>query len=258
MNAILEDPTETDYAEREAYSSTDQEAFDTDLRDFEEMIENEGWMYLYELGFSTWEEYEQHGLRDEDEERVEVEQTELNDQDDHEAWERWMEREAEEEHEFVRETLWNIPIDVFDPYGNQEQQDHEQELDQAERNADRELDIYVEEDEAERIQQEEDAEWDRWVESNEAGFSTWEEYLQHSLHDEDEERMDHLNTLEAQEEQEERNADREANYEPEDDREWVLNVYGLRLHHWSYEPCDPDADEYFELLYRYNCLLGFA
>jgi len=214
MNAILEDPTETDYAEREAYSSTDQEAFDTDLRDYEKMLENEGWMYLYELGFSTWDEYEQHGLRDEDEERAEGALRE--EEADCEAWERWMERrecdgeteliedemkefeqlewellerelerEEEEEYEFAMDTLWYIPIDLFDPYDKQEQQDHEQELDQAERNA-----------------------------------------------------------------------DREAYYEPEDHREWVLDVYGCALHHWWYEPGDPDAEEYFELLYTYKSLTG--
>jgi len=91
---------------------------------------------------------------------------------------------------------------------------------------------------------------------NTLGYGSWEAYeFYDSLYYDP---TAELALLEEDWDQEERNADREANYEPEDDREWVLNVYGLRLHHWSYEPGDPDADEYFELLYRYNCLLGFA
>jgi len=54
------------------YSCEAEEEFETNLRDFEEMIENEGWMYLYELGFPTWDDYERFCVSDEDEERTEV------------------------------------------------------------------------------------------------------------------------------------------------------------------------------------------
>ena len=275
-----------------------EEEFETNLRDFEEMIENEGWMYLYELGFSTWDDYERFCVSDAVEERAEEDQNAF--------WEGpfWEDQFDELEDAFGGPEGYAF-YDSFGPFDDNEQmheqQDHERELDQAERNADRELDIGLEEYEAEMIQRQEDADWDCWEESTEAGFSTWEDYVHYMFRDEVEERVEvelaelremedyesweqlmentqgygswaayefydslyydptaELALLEEDWDQEERNADREANYEPEDDREWVLNVYGLRLHHWSYEPGDPDADEYFELLYRYNCLLGLA
>ena len=89
---------------------------DPDLSiDIEEMIENEGWMYLYELGFSTWDDYERSCVSDEDEERAEVALRE--EEADFEAAERedfvyWITDEDEE------------LIDIFNALEVEKAQDH--------------------------------------------------------------------------------------------------------------------------------------
>ena len=92
-----------------------EDEFETNLRDFEEMIENEGWMYLYELGFSTWDDYERSCVSDEDEERAEVALRE--EEADFEAAERedfvyWITDEDEE------------LIDIFNALEVEKAQDH--------------------------------------------------------------------------------------------------------------------------------------
>ena len=131
--------------QQRSYYCEAEDEFETNLRDFEEMIENEGWMYLYELGFATWDDYERSCVSDEDEERAEV-------------------ALREEEADFEA--------------------------------AEREDFVY-------------------WIT------------------DEDEELIDIFNALEVEKAQD----------HLQDDR-------------WSYQPGDSDAEEYFELLYRYNRLLG--
>jgi len=74
---------ETDAEQQRLYYCEAEDEFETNLRDFEEMIENEGWMYLYELGFSTWDDYERFCVSDEVEERVEAELAELKEIEDY-------------------------------------------------------------------------------------------------------------------------------------------------------------------------------
>ena len=205
LNNVEDDFTATEQQRLEyCEAAVAEEEYETNLRDYEEMVENEGWMYLCELGFSTWDDYERGCVSDENEERAEAALRE--EEADCEAWERWMERrECDGETERIADEILDEYADWW-PWRN-----------------DREWEDWVWND----------REWEDWERHEFAYDIAWDIPFDHYDEEDHEQELD----------QADRNADREAYYEPEDDAHWVDSIYGLALHRWGYQPGDAEGEE---------------